>query len=129
MGTFTTNLKLGQKAFGVEGQLDARVRELTVGQIRITQTLPELCRFDDDVVYKEECMCVETGVGSGTIWAYGKNIFATEADAQHGVIAQHQRAHKQRAEREAMRAKEAERVRILELAELERLQSKYGAAA
>jgi len=128
MGTFTTKLKLGGEAFGVSGGLDPTIQRLTVGQIRVTETLPRARFFTEEPCYKEEYMCVETGVGSGTIWTYGKNIFATESEAQAGVLAHQQAAYKQRAERDAYRAQEAERQRLSDLRTLERLKQQYEAA-
>ena len=125
MGTFTTKLKLGGVAFGVHGGLDPTIQQLTVGQIRVIETLPTSRLFEHDVCYKEEYMCVETGVGCGTVWEYGKNIFATREDAQQGVIAHQQRAYKQRAERDACRAEQAERQRAVDLAALQRLKAQY----
>lgn len=128
MGTFTTKLKLGGTAFGVYGGLDPSIQRLTVGQIRVTETLPGARFFSEEPCYKEEYMCVETGVGSGTIWTYGKSIFATEAEAHAGVIAHQQAAYKQRAERDALREQEAERQRLSDLRTLERLKKQYEAA-
>lgn len=126
MGTFTTNLKLGGKAFAVYGYENARVVELTVGQLRITETLPDCNRSSwDNPCYMEQAMCIETGVGSGTIWQYGKNIFATRADAEAGVVKMHQKFHKARAEKEARIAEEAERRRAADLAALARLKAQY----
>lgn len=127
MGTFTTKLNLGGKAFGVCGGLDPTIQPLTVGQIRVTETMPGARFFTEEPCYKEEYMCVETGVGSGSIWTYGKNIFATESEAQAGVIAHRQAAYKQRAERDAYRAQEAERQRLSDLRTLERLKQQYEA--
>ena len=84
--------------------------------------------YDDDGCYKEEYMCVETGVGSGTLWTYGKNIFSNEADAQRGVIKHQQAAHKERARRDADRAAQEVRRREADLATLQRLQAQYGTA-
>ena len=128
MGTFTTKLKLGGEAFGVSGGLDPTIQRLTVGQIRVIETLPSSRFFEHDVCYKEEYMCVETGVGGGTVWTYGKNIFATEAEAQTGVIAHQQAAYKQRAERDAYSAQKAEQQRQDDLRTLERLKQQYEAA-
>lgn len=128
MGTFTTKLKLGGEAFGVSGGLDPTIQRLTVGQIRVTETLPGARFFSEEPCYKEEYMCAETGVGSGTVWTYGKNIFATEAEAQAGVIAHQQAAYKQRAERDALREQEAERQRLSDLRTLERLKQQYETA-
>jgi hypothetical protein len=128
MGTFTTKLKLGGEAFGVSGGLDPSIKRLTVGQIRVTETLPGARFFTGEPCYKEEYMCVETGVGSGTIWTYGKNIFATEIEAQTGVTAHQQAAYKQRAERDAYLAQQAEQQRLSDLRTLERLKQQYEAA-
>lgn len=128
MGTFTTKLALGATAFGVEGGLDPQVLRLTVGQVRIYETHPKYRFYDDDGCYKEEYMCVETGVGSGTLWTYGKNIFSNEADAQRGVIKHQQAAHKERAQRDADRAAQEVRRREADLATLQRLQAQYGTA-
>ena len=126
MGTFTTNLKLGGKAFAVEGYENARVVELTVGQLRIQETLPECNRSSwDDPCYMEVAMCIETGVGSGTLWQYGKNIFANRADAEAGVVKIHQKYHKERAAKEAHQAQEAARRHALDMLELQRLKEKY----
>lgn len=128
MGTFTTKLKLGGAAFGVSGGPDPAIKRLTVGQIRVIETLPQSRFYEHDACYKEEYMCVETGVGSGQVWEYGKNIFAAETEAQHGVIAHQQAAYKQRAERDAWQAQEAERRRQEDLRTLERLKKQYEAA-
>jgi hypothetical protein len=128
MGTFTTKLKLGGKAFGVNGDLDPTIQCLTVGQIRVTKTMPRARSFSEDPCYKEEYMCVETGVGSGTIWTYGKNIFATKDEAQNGVIVRQQAVFKQRAERDAYQAEEIKRKRLDDLSTLERLKKQYEAA-
>lgn len=126
MAAFTTKLKLGGRAFGVTSGIDPYITNLTVGQIRVTETLPALKSVDEDVCYKEEYMCIETGVGSGTIWTYGKNIFATELDAQAGVVKVQQAAYKERAARDAWREKEADRKRAEDLRTLERLKRQYG---
>ncbi len=128
MGTFTTKLKLGGEAFGVSGGLDPTVQRMTVGQIRVIETMPKSRFHEHDACYKEEYMCLETGVGGGQVWEYGRNIFATEEDAHRGVIEHQQRAYKQRAERDARRAQEAEQQRQNELRTLERLRKKYESA-
>lgn len=128
MGTFTTNLKLGGRAYGVSGWLDPVVTPLTVGQIRIVQTLPRARGLGAETCYVEECMCIETGVGGGTVWTYGKNIFATEAEAQIGVIAAQQAAYKERAERDKYKAEQDAQKRALDLLTLKRLKEQYEAA-
>ena len=132
MSAFTTHLSLGQRAYAVQActhRPDYCVVRLTVGQIRVTETAPsERPNYDSDPLFKEEYMCIETGVGSGTLWQYGKNIFATEADAKAGVVAHEQRAHKQRAEHDARQEIERARTEAAERAEMLRLAEKYGIA-
>ena len=126
MGTFTTNLKLGSKAFAVDGYQDACVVELTVGQLRIQQTLPDCNKSSgDDPCYMEVAMCIETGVGSGTLWKYGETIFANRADAEAGVVRMHQKFRKERAAKDAYQAEQDERLRATEMQQLKRLKEKY----
>jgi hypothetical protein len=124
MTTITTNLKLGGKAFAVRGSLDFYVEELTVGQIRLTRTIPGV-QYHDRPLYEEECMCIETGIGSGQIWTYGKNIFTDMTHAERSVIEHQQRAYKERAARDARKAEYNERKKREELSRLKELKEKY----
>lgn len=69
---------------------------LTVGQVRAVFTKSEGlkrgqvfqgCVLSSDntlpknAEYKEEYMCVETGIGSGTVWEFGRTIFLTKEEA------------------------------------------------
>lgn len=128
MAAFTTKLSLGTKAYVVRGgyDLDPYIEPMTVGQIRVIETHPKhLHNTHQEAVFVEEYMCVETGIGSGSIWRYGYNIFATEAEAQGGLIAARQRLYKQRAERDAERAKAAEERERSERAQFERLKARF----
>jgi hypothetical protein len=125
MGAFSTKLSLGKTAFVVSGGLDPVVLEMTVGQIRVIQTMPGKTIWADQPCYVEEYMCVETGVGSGQIYTYGKSIFATSKEAEVVVAIAKQRQHKERKLRDEHLAKVAADRRALELAELNRLQAKY----
>lgn len=132
MSKFSTHLSLGQKAFGVQSRNydgDYYVTPLTVGQIRVTETAPSSRgAYDTDPLFLEQYMCVETGVGSGTVWQYGKNIFASETDAEAGVVFYQQRAYKQRAERDARVAEQRAQAEERDRRELARLKEKYGDA-
>jgi hypothetical protein len=125
MPTFNTNLELGSVAFGVSGGLDFYVQKLTVGQVRVVRTLPRYSQYTHDGCYKEEYMCVETGVGSGTVWEYGKNIFKYENDAERSVIKHQQEAYKQRAARDEHKAEVEKQKRENDLRMLEDLKKKY----
>lgn len=60
-------------------------RQLTIGQVRVECT--DSPGYEDSPFhnygaqkgYKEQYMCLETGVGSGTIWEFGVSLFADEA--------------------------------------------------
>lgn len=126
MGLFHSKLSVGDMAFGVGGDdLDPCVQRLTVGQLRVVQTHPKHRAWADSPCYVEEYMCFETGVGSGRVWTYGHDIFATEAEAEHGVIEHRQVAYKRRVERDARLAEEAERKRQWDLALLQQLKAQY----
>ena len=124
MGTFTTKIHLGGKAFITEGNLDFSTREVIVGQVRIIETSPQYRSYPAPC-YVEEYMCVHSGIGSGTVYTYGKNIFATEEEAKAGAIKLEQKAYKQRAERDAYLAEQGELIRKQELAQLNSLKAKY----
>jgi hypothetical protein len=62
-------------------------QSVTIGQIRITHTDSKgdsSYSFGDNYKpqkgYVEEYMCDETGVGSGSVFQLGKNIFATSEE-------------------------------------------------
>jgi len=125
MPTFNTNLELGSVAFVVRGSLDYQIEKMTVGQVRVVRTLPRFSHYTNGGVYKEEYMCVETGVGSVNVWEYGKNIFKDEKDAERSVIKHQQEAYKQRAARDERKAEVEKQKRENELRMLEDLKKKY----
>lgn len=126
MASFTTKLSLGQKAFIVYGGLDPYIEELTVGLIRVIETHPKAkCPYTQNSCYKEEYMCFETGVGSGSVYTYGEHIFATREEAERGLTRRQQEVYKERAERDAWKAKQAEEQRERDLLTLKRLKEQY----
>jgi hypothetical protein len=75
---------IGQKVWAIVNDGRA-VKELTVGQVQVTyvdspgregETMFNNYMPQQD--YKEQYMCVETGIGSGSVFTLGKNIFTTE---------------------------------------------------
>ena len=125
---FSTKLDLGQKVFVVDGSLDPIKREVTVGQVRVIETHPAYyrsCGWKHDAVYKEEYMCVETGVGSGRIYHYGWDIFATEVEADRGLEAAKQRCYLQRKERDENMAKWKAQQEAEDRRRLAELKAKY----
>lgn len=127
MGAFKTAMNVGDIAYVVRGTIDPYIEEMRVGQIRITQTHPSKALEGDWhlPVYREEYMCFETGVGSGTVWTLGKHIFANEKDALAGMAAVRQHYHAERAARDARAAERAAEAKAADLAELNRLKAKY----
>ncbi len=59
------------------------VEELTIGQVRLEVTESGgtgetmFSNYSAQKGRLEQYMCVETGVGSGSVYTYGKNIFKT----------------------------------------------------
>jgi hypothetical protein len=92
MAKFETAFSCGDKGWAFCGEGPA---QLTVGQIRIEYTHSKGLRggyVDDDIPvafdnfkpkkseYHEVYMCVESGIGCGTLWELGKNFFRTEQE-------------------------------------------------
>lgn len=118
---------------------DAGARQLTVGKVMFIHTrspgsnehLGGIFSIDNDGTtnydptedsFKEECMCAETGIGSGTIYTVGQHIFVTE-DACRAAYAEHIELQKKQAaeklEREIASAELREDSLKRELAELQ----------
>lgn len=78
----TTNLSCGDTAWVFT---DNGPQTVTVGQVRIEYTSSKgidgsmFGNYQAQKGFKEQYMCVETGIGSGTVWEFGKSIFLDEA--------------------------------------------------
>lgn len=66
--------------------------EATIGQIRIKHTdspgIEGEEMFDNYKAKKkhtEEYMCIETGIGCGSVWELGRNIFATKEECEEAI--------------------------------------------
>jgi hypothetical protein len=115
---FETKFNCGDKAW----IFTDRPEQLTIGQIRIEYTKSKGFRggyVDDEMPtiafdnykpkaeeYREVYMCVETGIGSGSLWELGKSIFAT---AEECVAANAKRIADQKRYAEEMRRMDLER--------------------
>jgi hypothetical protein len=132
-----TAFNCGDKAWAFNGE---RAEELTIGQIRIEYTnsdgindgaVEPGCgvRFDNYKAqsgYKEEYMCVETGVGSGRIFTLGKMIFASEDACRLAFAKEIKRRNKEKADAAKWKREQTlreEAVLRLRLAEIERLKA------
>ena len=67
------------------------IRSLIVGQITIIVIDSSginnsiFDNFKPQKNYKEEYMCIETGIGAGHVYTLSKNIFATKEEAQKAL--------------------------------------------
>lgn len=63
------------------------VEHLTIGQVRVEVTESPgtgdtiFDNYKPQSGYKEQYMCVETGIGSGNVYTLGETIFGTEKEA------------------------------------------------
>lgn len=122
-----TRLNCGDRAwvFGEHGSV-----QLTVGQLvaKVTDS-PGIEQhgivFDNyapQKEYREEYMCVETGIGSGSVYTLGEHIFATKeecdaANAERAARRESERLRNERLKKESLIEQAAYFKRQLELAE------------
>ena len=88
----TTQFSIGDKVWCVAG--GQRVKELTVGRVGVEITYSEgiegenlFDNYKPQNNYTETYMCVETGIGSGSVYEAGKNIFHNKEMADQAVRA------------------------------------------
>lgn len=92
---YTSNLSNGDIAFVIKftcSKLPA-IAKLTVGKVIIEDTnspgIPDEGIFDNykpQTKYKEQYMCIETGIGTGSCYTYGESIFKTREECEKAVI-------------------------------------------
>lgn len=84
-----SRFNIGDKVFCILGGNE--VHDLTIGQVRIviTDSLGTGDTLFDNYKpqrsYKEEYMCVESGIGCGSVYTLDRNIFATEEEANDAL--------------------------------------------
>lgn len=92
---YESNLSNGDKAFAITFTCSKIpvISKLTIGKVIIEDTnspgRPNEEVFDNykaQTKYKEQYMCVETGIGTGTIYTYGESIFKTREECMEAVI-------------------------------------------
>lgn len=79
-----TTFNCGDKGWVYQG---GSVHQLTVGQIGVTIVDSNYYgstfdNFRPQKKYEERYMCVETGIGSGTVYTLNESIFLTEEDCR-----------------------------------------------
>ena len=91
---YNSKLSNSDKAFVIIfiGNNQPKIKELTVGKVIIEDTnspgRPGEEIFDNykpQMKYTERYMCVETGIGSGSVYDYGKNIFKTKEECEEAI--------------------------------------------
>lgn len=101
----TTTFSCGDLAWVLH---NGRPTRLTIGQVRVEHTdSPGISQagitFDNFAAQKshtESYMCVDTGIGSGSVYTLGESIFATE---QECIAANAERLAREKAEHERRR--------------------------
>ena len=110
---FETHLNIGDRAYIVYNCATPKIGRLTVGEVSL--------RYNKKEGLEERYMCKETGIGTGNVYTYGKNIFTTEEEANKRIeelleeyadaIAERKRYEEE--ERQRMIAQEKEQLRKL----------------
>lgn len=135
---FDTKFNCGDKGWVFDGR---HIRQATIGQIRVEYTkVDQGCdrmAFFGGVIanggenfgeqpeeYREVYMCVETGIGSGTLHTYGEHIFLTEKECRQANAKRLAELDEQERQRKAWQQEE-DRKRLVSLRrELQRLESR-----
>ena len=86
---FETALNIGEIGWCTNRNGDIRPR--TIGLVRVEKI--DSSGIEDSIFdnykaqsgYEEEYMCVETGIRSGNLYTFGRNIFKTEKEAARAV--------------------------------------------
>lgn len=129
-----TTFDCGDKAWVFDGE---RTKIVTIGMVRAEHT--DSAGVDQDGIQydnykpqkdrKEQYMCIETGVGSGSVYTWGKDIFRTdeECSAANAKRIESNNAERKRhrdAETRSFLAKEADLRR--QLAKIEEIKANIG---
>lgn len=78
----------------------SKVMALTIGLVRIEEIRSAGVKdsfFDNykpKISYKEEYMCIETGIGTGSMYTLGRNIFKTHREALEALDKQIKKTNK-----------------------------------
>jgi len=95
MTQYNSKLSNGDKAFAITFTYNHQpvIKELTIGRVTIEDInspgLPDEELFDNykpQKNYVERYMCVETGIGSGTVYEYGRHIFKSREECADAIL-------------------------------------------
>ena len=120
-----TRFSPGDLAWVFDGSVGAN--RLTIGQVRVTVTdspglgATTFHNFKAQQGRVEEYMCVETGIGSGTVYTLDQTIFADEAQCLSANAARIKAQREAAEERRAENIAQAQRAIAAATRELQRL--------
>lgn len=130
----TTTFSPGDKAWVFHND---RAQHLTIGKVNIEITdspgVPGESRFSNygpQNGRKEQYMCVETGVGSGSLYTLGERIFGTQEECEQANaerMAEIARENEERRARERTRILSQESYLREQLADIEKLKAQQPA--
>lgn len=95
MTQYTSNLSNSDKAFAIIFTCNNQptIKELTIGRTVIEDTnspgRPGEQYFDNykpQLKYIERYMCIETGIGSGTVYEYNRHIFKLREECEDAIM-------------------------------------------
>jgi len=95
MTQYISKLSNGDKAFAITFTCNRQpmLKELTIGRVTIEDTnspgIPGEQVFDNykpQLKYTECYMCIETGIGSGTVYEYGRHIFKSRKECADAIL-------------------------------------------
>jgi len=84
-----SKLSPGDKAWVFQ---NLEIVALTVGEVHVTvvdspgMVVSTFDNFKPQKSYKEEYMCVESGIGSGSLFTLGKNLFVSKQEAEEALM-------------------------------------------
>jgi len=84
---FETKYSIGDKVWVAAGSNPRRPMQATIGQVNVQATNSPGIEGEDmfdnykpQKGYVEKYMCIETGIGTGTLWQPELNLFATKEE-------------------------------------------------
>jgi hypothetical protein len=125
---FETTFNIGDKAWVMFSGYK-HPQQVTIGQIRVEHTHSKGHRtgsfvgdnYKPQKKHEEQYMCEETGIGSGTVYTLGENIFATKEECLERFaeeirkIEDQEREEKERVKQEKLRREGTLRAQLEEI--------------
>jgi len=95
MTQYNSKLSNGDRAFAIIFTCNNQptCKELTIGRVTIEDTNSPgrageqfFDNYKPQLNYIERYMCIETGIGSGTVYEYGRHIFKTIQECADAIL-------------------------------------------